>query len=504
MPYAAKPKLFDPNDPNQQNPNISGGAGASFDTGVPGQDAGASKDKKSSGQYTNIQSYLDANKDQGDQMGQKIASDVSAKADDATNQINRLSAKAPTVAAYDPNEIYGKIDTLSKNQRQEQKMSVGEPTQTPTYDFNTPQAPKPQTGLTDQEKNAYRTQRQTGGYAGPATVDQVEGYADTMKATNEASAKAKMAGNEYGQQQLLKETYARPQYSAGENRLDQALVQGSSQSRAALQNVNQKYAPLEQMFSTASNQLGNNINQANQQSLANKNAVLQAEEKQWQDLINPIQSRADQMSRDNPLLIDRVNADVANQDNKINEETLKLLGLSEGTDIYDLDLNNYINRDITPVGLNQAASAEERSKYQMLADLMQDQSRTQITADGKTVNPVSFNKSQFDQDLSGKTKEYETAYTQGSTEGVLSAKYLAPPPGYSEAGMQTLLREVLRRSPNPRDIEEKGIPYLQSVIDADPDEASAVVAAKAIEGIKKSMVDWRKNYGVGRKIEREA
>ena len=64
MPFAAPTKLED--DPTKKNQNggvnISGQS-STFATNVPGQEGSSpSKDAKSSGQYSNIQSYLDANK----------------------------------------------------------------------------------------------------------------------------------------------------------------------------------------------------------------------------------------------------------------------------------------------------------------------------------------------------------------------------------------------------------------------------------------------------------
>ncbi len=371
MPYAA-PMIGqdDPNKKNQDPTNISGGAGASFATGIPGQEAstGGVERQKTSGNYANIQSYLDANKDQGDGMGQKIATNITSKGDDASSKINTLSQKAPEVKAYDPNDVYNNLGSL-----------------------------------TDDQKNTYRTQKTTGGYTGPDTVEKVDGYADTQKAATSTAQMAKNAGTEYGQQQLLRDTYARPSYSAGENRLDQALLQGSPNSKQAIASASSKYSDLDSLFNNAATNLGGSINNANSQSLANKQNIATAEQSQWNNLINPIQTRADQMNRDNPALINRVTQDAS--DEKLSDETLSLLGLSPGQKLYDMNLKNYINPNYTQLGLNEAANSQERSKYQALVDLVGDTSRNQITANGMEVKPVSFNKDQFDKDFAGKQAE---------------------------------------------------------------------------------------------------
>lgn len=383
MPYAARPMIDDPNDPNKKNQgstNISGGGGANFATGIPGQESSGDKTQKSSGNYANIQSYLDANKDQGDQMGQTIASNISTKAEDATNKINTLNSKAPTAAAYDPNEAYNNLGSL-----------------------------------TDEQKATYKQEKATGGYDGPTTVDKVDGYADTQKATTDAASLVKNAGNEYGQQQLLKDTYARPQYSAGENKLDQVLLQNSAGSKAAIEGVSNKYADLEKLFNETSKNVGNSINSANTQALANKQNILAAEQNQWKNLVDPIQARAAQMNIDNPALINRITQDAS--DNKLSDETLSLLGLTPGQKIYDMNLGSYITPNQTQVGLNQAANSQERSKYQALADLVGDPTRTEITADGKTINPVTFNKEQFDKDNAAKLAELNRIFANTNLSG---------------------------------------------------------------------------------------
>lgn len=318
MPFAAQTQLDDPNDPNKKNQgggvNVSGQS-SSFSTNVPGQEqSDSAKPQKGSGQYTNIQSYLDANKGQADQMGQKITQDVSAKADTATQKLNDFQAQAPKVDAYDPNAVLSKATTAS-----------------------------------DAEKASYKNYRQTGGYSGPQTVDQAQGYGDTMAAAQGASQAIKNAGSEAGQQQLLQQSYARPSYSAGENRLDQALLQNSAGSRSNIEGLTQKYSGLDQMISGANQKVGEAIQSANAQAMANKNAFAPAETSARKALLDPIQARAQQMNIDNPQFASRVAEDAS--DNVLSDETLKALGLNEGDSILDLNLQKYVNPNQTQVGL---------------------------------------------------------------------------------------------------------------------------------------------------------
>ena len=374
MPFAA-PTVLDEQDPNKKNQsggvNISGQS-ASFQSNVPGQEATESKgaSEKSSGQYTNIQSYLDANKTQADSMGQNITGQITQKAEDANQKISSFQAQAPKVEAYDPNKVLGNV-----------------------------------TQVNDADKAQYKQIKQTGGYTGPQSVDQAAGYQDTVKAAQLASQDVKNAGNEFGQQQLLKKTYTRPDYSAGQTKLDQVLLQNSAGSKAALEGLAQKYAGLDQALSGATQSYGTAINDANQAALQNKKNIAQAEAQAKKFLLDPIQARADQTNTSNSELIGRISKDLG--DDELSEETLRILGINDGQKLYDLNLGNYFNQDLTQAGLNNVANAEERQKYAALQGLFEDPTMNQIDANGKEIKAVGFNKEKFDKDLSGKKLEHE-------------------------------------------------------------------------------------------------
>ena len=454
MPYAIKPDLDEElkKDQNQNGVNISGGGGANFSTGVPGQESTSAKPQKSSGNYANIQSYLDANRDQADQMGQKIATNVETKAQDAQNKIQSLETKAPEVKAYDPNETYSKLGSLS-----------------------------------DQEKNEYRKTRETGGYEGPQSIDKVEGFADTQKAANEAANLVKSSANEFGQQTLLKDTYKRPNYSSGQNRLDQALLQGSEGSRKSLEGLSQKYSGLDELFNNVSSKVGGAINQSSQQALENKNKIIQAEADQWKNLVDPIQSRADEANRINPDLINRIQSDAA--DKILSQETLDRLGLSEGMGIYDLNLQNYITPDFTQANLDNVATADERNKYQMLNDLFQDQTRNQISASGRQINPIAFNKEQLEKDAAKKGAEWESTYK--TKTGLITAPNMS-------SGDTTSRFVVDPATLTPEQIENSWLPQMKNIYlyRFSPSYKAAV------DNVESQLNNMKSTFGTGRKIKK--
>lgn len=372
MPYAQN-NLKDEELKNQQTgsaPNISG-TSTTFATGVPGQESS----KKSSGQYANIQSYLDTNQEQAGEMGNKLASSVEQKGTEAKAGVDKLASSVSKIEAYDPNAAIGKANSLTAD-----------------------------------EKAQYQSIKSTGGYTGPRDIGGVDNYQDVETKARQATEAAKGASTEQGQQALLKETYARPTYSAGQNKLDQVLLGGSQTGKKALQDVSSKYSGLEDLFKDTSTQVGNTINDNINTAYYNQQAFTPAEQAAKDALLNPIQARAQQKNIDNPAAIARAQDDLS--DENVFDDILSKIGLQEGQNIYDLNLANYLNPNQTQVGINNVATNDERMKYQALSDLFGDTSMSQITSSGSDIDPYTFDRAKFDADRTGKEAEYKKAYNE--------------------------------------------------------------------------------------------
>lgn len=453
MPFAA-PTNFDEEQKRKQQQggvNVSG-TSTSFASNVPGQEqpSGQSGQQKSSGQYSNIQSYLDANKTQADGMGQRIAGDISNKAEDASKKIQSFESSAPKVQAYDPNAAIQKA-----------------------------------TALSDDERLQYQQTKKTGGYTGPDSLEKAQGYQETMQAGQTAIQNVKDAGSETGQQQLLKQTYARPKYTAGENRLDQVLLQNSAGSRAGLENVRNKYSGLENMLSGATTKVGGAINDAKTQALSNKQSILSAEQAARKAIVDPLELRAKEANDKNPALIDRIINDAS--DETLSEETLAMLGLTEGEDIFSLDLKNYVNPDRTQVGIDNVATAEERQKYAALAQLFEDPTMNQISSDGKSIAPVKFNKEQFAKDKTAKQAEYQNAYKTAA-----GSVYIMGNGGTEKWAIPQ----------TPEQIESQIIPDLQAKIDRAPTAPVADEFRRDMKAYQEALDRWKSEFSPNRKIKK--
>lgn len=371
MPFAA-PSMTDEDDLKAKEKNGAGvnvsGTSTTFATGVPGQDTGSGQAKEtgSGAKFANIQGYLDANKSQGEEMGQKIASDVNTNAADATQKVTDFETKAPEIQAYDPNEAFKNVTTLS-----------------------------------DSDKAAYNQAK--AGYQGPQTVDKIDGYGDTQSAVSRATQQVANAGNDAGQMQLLKDTYNRPQYTGGENALDQTILHNAPGARQGFEDLTNKYSKLGNMFDIAAQDVGGKINQSISTGLANQNAIATGEVNAKSSLLDPIRQRAAQVNQGNEQAISDINADIS--DDTLSDQTRAALGLDEGQHLYDLNLASYLSPDHTQSNINNVANADERAKYAALTSLIDGQAGNEITADGKAINPVSFDRANFDKDYAARKAE---------------------------------------------------------------------------------------------------
>lgn len=172
-----------------------------------------------SGQYTNLQSYLDAN--QGSKMGEKLASNV-------TNTIT--NAKNASTAAQSGFEGQVNAGSVTPSERVFQDVQDNP------------------TNLGQDEISDFKKIRDAR-YQGPNSfVDDKEDYSNAYKANQAASEESKAAETEEGRFGLLQKYYNRDDYTPGQQKLDQLLVQNDPTSRAAFENVSSQNAQQQENY----------------------------------------------------------------------------------------------------------------------------------------------------------------------------------------------------------------------------------------------------------------
>lgn len=361
MPFAAKKK---DEDLNNQAQNISG-VSTSFN--VPGQQAQKSTSPKASGQYQNIEKYLDANASQAQRMGENVAAGVDKTVDEAKQATADLNAAVPKVETYDPSKALEDVNAANKDE--------------------------------------YNNYKSTGGYSGPSDVTGVAGYEESKRARDAAMGKVGQVGTEVGQKELLKQTYNRPSYSAGLQSLDQSLLQRSAGGRQAVESLADKYKALASEFGTSEQGVASEIQAQKDLAAANKAAFAPAEQAAQRAIMDPIEQRvgaANEQSKAFQSMVDDLS------DLSLEGATLDSLGLAPGQTIYDLNLSNYINPETQKASVQNIATNEERQKYNQLLDFL-GTNAGQLGGGDPTYKGGAFDKERLAKDLAGKNEEYDRA-----------------------------------------------------------------------------------------------
>lgn len=233
MPFAAPNKLDEENDPNNQGQagqNISGQS-TSFSTGVPGQEA-SGKSQKGSGQYTNIQTYLDANKSQAGEMGSQVANKITSTGQEARDQIGTASQD------FSKQVDQGTIKDLGRAQAD----ASGIVDQAKSQAYNQK--------LSDDQMNRFK-EVSTAQYKGPQDFESANVYQPTNEKVQKTQSYAQMSDSEPGRYQLLNEVFARPDYTAGQKNLDNLLISGDSGTKQKLMDARTAVGDVGGLFSKA-------------------------------------------------------------------------------------------------------------------------------------------------------------------------------------------------------------------------------------------------------------
>jgi hypothetical protein len=211
----------DKNKPAQQSLDGGGELITGNNGGQPVAAAGEEK-KTASGSFTPLNKYLEANQSLG--FGQQVAGkvneglDSAEKAQDTADTTFRSASDAATTKSND--ELVQK----AKN--------------------------SPQDVATDEfakQRDAY--------YNAPANFTGSDYYQPAAQATQKGVGAAQQTRDEGGRKAYLQQTYARPDYSAGQQKLDNLLIQSDPNSKAAFEQTWQRANSDQDRFGTLSSTL---------------------------------------------------------------------------------------------------------------------------------------------------------------------------------------------------------------------------------------------------------
>lgn len=376
---------------SQTDISLGGGGGVSTPGAPTAQTMGSSTGKpSSSGSWTNLQSYLDANQDQAGQLGSQVTGAVSSQADKAQNDITNAS-----------NDFQGQVDQNTVNQDQ------------PSVDRAIADAQNAKAGGTYDPNELAAFQKQYGAnYSGPTDFTQSAGYGQTQGDVNQALDSLNSVKSEAGRNVLLQNQFgANGGYSPGEKSLDQLLLEGSPTNQAAFSGLQDQWSGLGTALSGATDTGNQYAQTAAQTSAATAKAAQDALTKantDWQGGLNSQLSTAQQSYQsENDAIKAALTAGTLTHDQ------LAATGLQGGMTTMGLDLSKYLSPGTNPTIYN-AATADQYAQSQALAQLAGAGGTSYLPQEyasqaGSAGSPWSYNAGQFTSDRNAAIGAYNGA-----------------------------------------------------------------------------------------------
>lgn len=334
------------------------------------------KAANSSGQFTNLQSYINAN--QG--SGQNMANQISGRAQNQANQVNTGINNANGMIGSQIDAENNRIANASNLAGQVQAGNAQQITSDPNQLANWNQ-------LYSGANNGQNIQNNAS-----------SAFANSGTAINNLQNTAQQAGTEQGRFGLLQQTLGRPTYNSGQQGLDQLLLQsggGNNTLSQLQQNLASQANLANNNLTNDQSAIGSAINAINTNStgaqgmLKNSIGSLNANDSGLgvvgtSGSSSPYAQNGGALNALQTALYQRQQAAI-NQGNAIQAEyaagiadptkmdaaTMAALGLTQGEHIYDTDLSKYVTPTFNPGAVTEQgiANTTDLNQYNALNTL---------------------------------------------------------------------------------------------------------------------------------------
>lgn len=407
-----------PLNPGQMNLGSSAPAGGSSAPATGAQNTPApSATPQGSGRFTNIQKYLNANKTGGQQIAGNIQNNFNKQA----SQVQQGVQNAQTNLTRNAQPLATQLGAQGQQQIQQ--------------GFQDPNA------LVNDANKLAEFQNLAGGMTqNLSNLSDTERLRQAQLAQQNSALQqtAQLAGTEAGRFELLRKTMGSPTYSQGAQRLDQVLLGSQPNVTAGLQNnlnsavtANQQgLAGLEQNRIAQLSDLKNlsDQRQAQWQGLLTDGVTANSldtdlNNRGLADILASSQQRLAAAQADQAAL-PQLKARLAN--NTLTQEDMPRLGLTAGTQLWDVDPSQFVTKGADPT-LNSAASVDEVNRYNQLRKLAGiDQTQASAFGDGSNIGSYTgagFNQDAFKQALNTSAQKFQVGNVQQIIDQMNRAGY---------------------------------------------------------------------------------
>lgn len=354
------------------SPGPSGGGSKS--SGGPSQSQSSYNPSAptSSGNFTNLKSYLNANnngKDFSNQVNQNLqqqGSNLNTNIQGASNQFN--------------NQVQQSVTPVQQNYQAYQQVAAS----------NDPNSIVNYANQGNNAKNIQGLENAT--YTGPKTLNDLSGNYNGAALQSQVGNYQNLANDttsESGRMNLLQSLYGNQNYGQGQQTLDNVFLQGNNFGNTASQanRLNNSYNTAANNSALSAQNAANTVNQAATGTVNSLNAAVGNQNQNIQnDYSSALQNQAAQNAA----------ATTALQNGTISQQLATQLGLTGGTNLYNVDASQFLHN--AQLNTQNTATGQDYSNIAALHNLLGNNANTgssQILSQyasqpGSTMNPNQY------------------------------------------------------------------------------------------------------------------
>lgn len=369
------------------------GQSSSIVTGNTPAASGGKGEGTSSGQFTNLNAYLDAN------SGQNFGTQVAGRVEGLVNSARSAQDEAQSgfTSAADQGTVKANDNILGQVKSDPVALAGS-----------------------DEQLKQFQTMRDAQ-YSGPKSFAESEGYSPTWQKTQDASSTAAQTQTEGGRKAYLQQQYGagagRYDYTPGQQKLDSLLIQNDPNSRQAFDAVRQKGQELGSNFQNLSSALDSYASNAGQQTAAARSAARSAVDiddagnLKGDSQINQIRGAAQQAAeQENQKATQQYQAFMGGlQNGNAGQDMLSKYGLQAGTQTWGLDPTKYVNRgvDATAQTIDTPEQAAKVAALSKLAGIDNTFLNPGLAGSYDPSKGVTFDNQRFAGDLAAGAARYQ-------------------------------------------------------------------------------------------------
>lgn len=348
---------------NQSNAMQSQGGGGGS------QQAQGQTKQTSSGSWTNLMDYVDANSGEDARMGEKVESNIAGRADQATQSGKVYQDSASQAIDQGTVRDQGIVAAVGSNP----------------------------VDVKQNQEEQFRKQWDAT-YGGPKAAQDVAGYQDTAAQYRGVEDRAKNAQTHAGRQALLTDEYNRPNYTSGEKSLDSFILGAGDAGKQTLANINQNYSNYasgwDDLVNTVQGDIQQGMDTTAQTRDATRGAVNDARSNltsNFGDAQNQADYANDELQRLRRALSGTSTGGIAGGPSPM-DQALAELGVNK--DVATFLMNNGMNLGSLlrndQAALGDFVRPEDKENYTALLDLIGEQSDYDFSKSDFTMNPYDI------------------------------------------------------------------------------------------------------------------